>query len=60
MQKVLACPSKKLFKSPTIREGSTIIVQLNEEREDFDMTEFVSNMASLITSFATIILLFGV
>jgi len=51
---------KKLFRSPTIREGSTIIVQLNEEKEDFDITEFVSNVASLITSIATIILLFGV
>jgi len=50
---------KKLFRSPTIREGSTIIVQLNEERADFDITEFISNIASLITSFATIVLLFG-
>ena len=51
---------KKLFRSPTIREGSTIIVQLIEEKEDFDVTEFVSNIASLITSLATIVLLFGV
>ena len=51
---------KKLFRSPKIREGSTIIVQFNEEKEDFDITEFVSNIASLITSLATIILLFGV
>ena len=51
---------KKLFRSPTIREGSTIIVQQNELREDFDSTEFVSNIASLITSIATIFLLFGI
>ena len=51
---------KKLFRSPTVREGSTIIVQLNEEKEEFNVTEFVSNIASLITSIATIVLLFGI
>ncbi|MBC8310668.1 MAG: SLBB domain-containing protein [Candidatus Marinimicrobia bacterium] len=49
----------KIFKSPTIREGSTIIVQKAEETEPFSLTELSSNMASIITSFATLILLFG-
>ena len=50
---------KKLFRSPTIREGSTIIIQKREEREPFNLTEFISNTASLVTSLATIVLLFG-
>ena len=50
---------KKLFRSPKIREGSTIIVQKADEREDFDLTEFMSNTASLVTSLATVVLLFG-
>jgi protein involved in polysaccharide export with SLBB domain len=51
---------KKLFTSPTIREGTTIIVQRLEEREPFDITDFLSNIASLVTSLATIVLLFGI
>ena len=50
---------KKLFRSPTIREGSTIIIKKREERRPFDLTEFISNTASLVTSLATIVLLFG-
>ena len=50
---------KKLFRSPKIREGSTIIVQKAEEREPFDLTDFMSNTASLVTSLATVVLLFG-
>ena len=50
---------KRLFKNPKIREGSTIIVQKREEREPFNLTDFISNTASLVTSFATIVLLFG-
>ena len=50
---------KKLFRSPTIREGTTIIIQRSEEREPFYMTEFLSNIASLVTSLATLVLLFG-
>jgi len=49
----------KIFRSPKIREGSTIIVQKAEEKEPFSLTELASNTASLITSFATLILLFG-
>ena len=50
---------KKLFRSPTIREGSTIIVQIKEEREPFDLSDFISNIASLVTTLATVVLLFG-
>ena len=50
---------KKLFKSPNIREGSTIIVQLKEEKEAFDLSALISNVASLVTSLATVVLLFG-
>ena len=50
---------KKLFRSPKIREGSIIIVQVDEIKDPFDTTIFISNMASLITSIATIVLLFG-
>ena len=50
---------KKLFRSPKIREGSTIIVQKADEKDDFDITEFMSNTASLVTSLATVVLLFG-
>ena len=50
---------KKLFRSPIIREGTTIIVQQKDESEPFDLTEFISNTASLVTTIATILLLFG-
>ena len=48
---------KKLFRNPIIREGSTIIVQLKKEQEPFDLTDFNSSIASLITSMATLYLL---
>jgi len=48
---------KKLFRNPIIREGSTIIVQLKKEKEPFDLTDFNSSIASLITSMATLYLL---
>ena len=50
---------KKLFRSPTIREGSTIIVQIKEERDPFNTTDFISNTISLVTSLATVVLLVG-
>ena len=48
---------KKRFKNPQISEGATIIVNKKEETEPFSVTDFSTNIASIITSLATLILL---
>ena len=48
---------KKWFFQPNIGEGSTIIVQLKEEREPFKLNELTTSIASLMTSMATLYLL---
>ena len=48
---------KKHFRNPKITEGATIIVNKKEETEPFTLSDFATNMASLITSIATLILL---
>lgn len=48
---------KKHFRSPKVTEGATIIVNKKEEVEPFSMTVFATNLASIITSLATLILL---
>ena len=50
---------KKILTSPKVREGSTIIIQKKEEAEPFDLTDFATNFASIVTSLATIFLLSG-
>ncbi len=48
---------KKKFNRVNIHEGATIIIQERIESEPFNLTEYASNMASIVTSFATIYLL---
>ena len=48
---------KKHFRNPKITEGATIIVNKKEETEPFSITVFSTNIASIITSLATLILL---
>ncbi|MCH8012563.1 MAG: SLBB domain-containing protein [Candidatus Marinimicrobia bacterium] len=40
---------------PKIREGATIIIHRAEEREPFDTTDFLKEMASIVASLATVI-----
>ena len=47
---------KKLFQS-TIGEGTTIIVNFKEKHGPFNLTEFTTNIASIITSMATLYLI---
>jgi len=48
---------KKRFRSLKITEGATVIVNKKEELEPFNLTEFATNIASIITSIATLFLL---
>ena len=48
---------KKRFKNPRIGEGATIIVQYKELEEPFNLTEYATNIASIVTSVATLYLL---
>jgi len=48
---------KKHFRNPKITEGATIIVNKKEETEPFSITAFSTNIASIITSLATLIFL---
>jgi len=48
---------KKKFNRVQIHEGSTIIIQEKVDTEPFNLTEYASNMASIVSSFATIYLL---
>ena len=47
---------KKVFQTE-IREGPTIIVNFKEKHEPFNLTEFTTNFASIITSMATLYLI---
>ena len=48
---------KKRFLNPKIGEGATIIVQLKEPGEPFNLTEYATSLASIMTSFVTLYLL---
>ena len=48
---------KKKFLQPIIGEGTTIIVNFKEINEPFNLTEFTTNIASIITSMATLYLI---
>ena len=48
---------KKHFRNPKITEGATIIVNKKEETEPFSLTSFSTNMASLMTSLATLLII---
>ena len=48
---------KKRFRSPEISEGTIIMVYAKENKNPFNFTEFTTNIASLITSAATLYLL---
>ena len=48
---------KKRFGYPKISEGTIIIVYAKEDQNSFDLTEFTTNIASIITSVATLYLL---
>jgi len=48
---------KKYFRDPKIAEGATIIINKKEETEPFNVTDFSANIASLITSLATLLFL---
>ncbi|MDP6853780.1 MAG: SLBB domain-containing protein, partial [Candidatus Marinimicrobia bacterium] len=50
---------KKRFTRVKIQEGATIYVQEKIESEPFNLTEYASSLASIVTSFATIYLLLG-
>ena len=51
---------KKRFNNPQISEGATIIINKKEEIEPFNVTEFSANIASIIGSLATLVLLFNI
>ena len=46
---------KRSIFNKKVPEGSTIIVYKKEVKEDFDMTEFLKETASILASLATII-----
>ena len=48
---------KKLLGSPSIKDGSTIIVNKKENQEPFNPTEFANTTLSLLSSLITIIVL---
>ena len=48
---------KKRFFTPTIRDGSTIIVNFREPEEPFDVTQFANTTVSLLSSLLTVIVL---
>ena len=48
---------KKRFRNPKITEGAIIIINKKEEVEPFSLTNFSTNIASIITSLATLVLL---
>ncbi len=52
----LVSPKKRLRSAP-VRDGSTIIVNKKDAIEPFDLTEFISNWTSLITTIMTAVLL---
>ena len=48
---------KKWYSSPTVLEGSTIIVNQKAPKEPFDITQFATNWTSIISSVVTILVL---
>ena len=50
--------TKRLLLSPKITDGSTIIVHERIGAE-FNATQFATNLSTIVTSFATIYLLFS-
>ena len=50
---------KKKLSKPSISEGATVIVHKEKIKEEFSLTEFATNVASLITSIVTLLLLVG-
>ena len=48
---------KKLFSSPKVKDGATIIVNQKEPTEPFDPTQFANTTLSLLSSSVTIIVL---
>ena len=45
---------KRYIFDPRVREGATVIVHRKEEREPFDSTKFLTELASITASLATI------
>ena len=48
---------KKWYSSPSVLEGSTIIVNQKAPEEPFDITQFATNWTSIISSVVTILVL---
>tara|TARA_Y100000590_G_scaffold203436_1_gene230770 strand:+ start:8871 stop:10862 length:1992 start_codon:yes stop_codon:yes gene_type:complete len=48
---------KKWFISPKVEDGSTIIVNAAEDKEPFNITQFVTNWTSIISSMITAVIL---
>ena len=48
---------KKWYSTPTISEGSTIVVNQKKPEEPFDLTQFASNWTSIISSMITVFVL---
>ena len=48
--------SKSFFIKPKVIEGSTIIVTEKLETEEFNITDFAKDLASLVASFSTMYL----
>ena len=48
---------KKWYSSPSVLEGSTIIVNLKAPEEPFDVTQFATNWTSIISSLITAMVL---
>ena len=50
---------KKKLRRPSIDEGVTIIVHKQKIKDEFSLTELATDLASIITSLATLVLLIG-
>ncbi len=48
---------KRWYNSPSIRDGSTIIINRKEEREPFNLTQFATNWSSILSSLITAVIL---
>ena len=46
---------KQFMHRPKILEGCHIVVQQQKEKEDYDLTEFLKETASILASLATVI-----
>ena len=47
--------NKRYWRDPEVNEGDQIIVPLKEKKGPFDMSEFLTETASIAASFATVI-----